>query len=70
MLGAVALTDAEIESIIEAEEEEDTWNDDDWDDYFDSEPDGYECMGCGNIQGRANGFGCDKCGGAMREWRM
>ena len=59
VLGAVALTDAEIESIIEAEEEDD----DMWDEDDDCEPLGYQCNSCGNIQSEATGFGCDVCTG-------
>jgi len=29
---------------------------------------GYECMSCGNIQGRKNGFGCDRCSSPLTEW--
>ena len=66
MLGAVALTEAEIESIIEAEEEEDMWH---YDEDEDCEPMGYICNGCGNIQDRATGFGCDVCSGkCLDEW--
>lgn len=32
------------------------------------EPDGYECMCCGNIQNSGTGFGCDKCSGPVTEW--
>ena len=29
---------------------------------------GYECMSCGNIQGRQNGFGCDRCSAPLTDW--
>lgn len=32
------------------------------------EPNGYYCLRCGNIQAKATGFGCDRCGGPVREW--
>jgi len=32
------------------------------------EPDGYECMSCGNIQDKSTGFGCDRCSGPLKEW--
>ena len=52
---------------IEIDEEEDAlWGYEDEDE--DIEPDGYECMACGNIQNTGNGFGCDKCSGPMKEW--
>lgn len=43
---------------------------DDWDEEEDEEiePDGYECMNCGNIQDKHTGFGCDRCAGALRDW--
>ena len=39
-------------------EEEDEW-----------EPDGYECLACGNIQSNKTGFGCDVCSSyCFEEW--
>ena len=32
------------------------------------EPDGYECMNCGNIQNESTGFGCDKCASPLIDW--
>lgn len=32
------------------------------------EPDGYECLACGNIQGQSNGFGCNRCSGPLEDW--
>jgi len=39
-------------------------------DYEDEEEEviGYECMSCGNIQGKKNGFGCDRCSAPLTEW--
>jgi hypothetical protein len=43
---------------------------DDLDEYEEDEkePDGYECMCCGNIQGKSNGFRCYKCSGPLKDW--
>ena len=30
---------------------------------------GYHCLGCGNIQNKNTGWGCDVCGGhSLNEW--
>ena len=36
--------------------------------YEEEEVIGYECMSCGNIQGKKNGFGCDRCSAPLTEW--
>jgi len=53
-----SLTEAEINHQIEMDEDE-GWGDDDEDDVFL----GYECMGCGHVQGHEQEFRCDKCTG-------
>jgi len=55
-IGSFAIGGDDFEEISYIEEEEDV------------EPDGYECMNCGNIQGKSNGFGCYKCASPLRDW--
>lgn len=43
-------------------------DDEEQEDEEEHEPDGYECMSCGNIQGKSNGFGCDNCQSPLKDW--
>jgi len=36
----------------------------------DEEPDGYECMSCGNIQFKHVGLSCNRCCGPLTEWYL
>lgn len=60
----IITTEAEIQHQIEIDDDEDSM----WDD-GDEEIIGYHCLGCGNIQNRDTGFGCDRCTGhSLEPW--